>query len=298
MPVIYFDGAFQRAERKTLGIQSHAFNYGTATFEGMRALWDEKAKSWYLFRPDRHFARLQRGAAFLGMEFTITYDEFVGILGTLVRRNAFASDVYLRPLVFFSTEGVGLMKTGRAALAVYAEAKPLQQVTPGNACLVPQRRPSDGSFAAKITGNYVLSYSAQLTARKLKAAVGILLSDEGFVSEASAMNLFWIKNGELYTSSLDCGALAGVTRETIMQLSREQLGLKVREGKYRPAVLEKADEIFICGTGSGITPLTHFEKRKLAGTKTTSLTNTLWKLYLGTLRARPVPYSDWFVPCR
>jgi branched-subunit amino acid aminotransferase/4-amino-4-deoxychorismate lyase len=112
------------------------------------------------------------------------------------------------------------------------------------------------------------------------------------------MNLFWIKNGELFTSSLACGALAGVTRETVMQLSREMPGRKVHEGKYRPAVLSEADEMFICGTGSGITPITRFEKTKLSSGNSRSITARLWDLYSSTLRSRPERYADWFLPCQ
>ena len=297
MPYIYFDGSFIKDDKPNVRIAGHPLNYGVAAFEGMRALWDGKNKTWYFFRPDRHFERIQRGAAFLGFEFNLSFDDFIGILSKLLRKNNFRSDVYLRPLVFSSAEGVGMMKQGRTMLAVYSEPKPLQQLKPGTACLVPQRRPSDGSFAAKITGNYVLSYAAQLAAKKLGYNVGILLSDKGHVSEGSAMNLFWCKDGDLFTSSLACGPLAGVTRETVLTLSRDQLGLRVREGKYRPSVLSKADELFICGTGSGITPLVRFEKTKLTGGNKRSLTNRLWNEYQTALRARPAQYSDWFIPC-
>ena len=298
MQYIYFDGALVRADSKTLRISNHAFNYGTATFEGMRAVWDEATANWYFFRPDRHLARLLRGAKFLGLEFALSLEDFITILSKLLRKNGRKSDIYLRPFVFDTIEGVGLMKSGTPALAIYAEPNQLRTFPARTACVVPQRRPSDGSFAAKITGNYVLSFAAQQAARQNKCEVGILLSDKGHVSEASAMNLFWVKDGRLFTPSLACGPLAGVTRESLIQLSHDQLGMKVREGKYRATVLAQANEIFICGTGSGVTPIKRFENQRMAGERKTSLTQQLWRLYESTIRSRPDRYSHWFVPCR
>lgn len=298
MGYIYHDGAFVRDDKSTLRISSHPINYGTAAFEGMRALWKPDEKTWYFFRADRHYERLLRGAEYLGIDFKLSYDEFLKILSTLLKKNNLQSDVYLRPMIYYPTEGVGMMRASGVVFSVYCEPKPLFQLKPMSACLVPQRRPTDGSFATKLTGNYVLSFAAQLAAQQKKCKIGILCSDSGYVSEASAMNLFWVAKGTLFTSSLECGALEGVTRDTIIRLAGDGLEMNVKQGKYRPAVLVKADEMFICGTGSGVSPISRFEKRALKSGEKKSITNQLWHLYEQTLRARPEQYADWFERCR
>lgn len=298
MGYIYHDGAFVREDKNTLRITSHPTNYGTAAFEGMRALWDPNAHTWFFFQPQKHYDRLKRGAEYLGIDYRMSFDEFISILSTLLKKNNHRSDVYLRPMGFYPTEGVGMMRAEGRVFAAYCEPKPMFQLKPATACVVPQRRPTDGSFATKLTGNYVLSFAAQLAAKKKKCNIGILCSDTGYVSEASAMNLFWVTDGELFTSSLACGALEGVTRNTLIRLAKDRFGIKVREGKYRPSVLGKAEEMFICGTGSGVSPIGKFERRKLKSANKESLTNQMWRHYEKTLRNRPELYAEWFVACR
>jgi branched-chain amino acid aminotransferase len=230
-----------------------------------------------------HFARLCRAASLLGLKYDQSFSEFTSVLDRLVRRNNCQQDLYIRPIVFTNALGVGLMQPGGCSLGVFVEKMPLRRRPPCTACLVSGRRPSDGTYAAKISGNYVLSYLAQRDAAARNYDVGIMLSDRGFLSEASAMNLFWRIDNDVFTPSLNCGPLAGITRDTVIRLARDTLGLRVREGAYRPGVLETADEIFLTGTGTGITTIEKFESRSLPQRRN-SVANQLWREYKRLVR--------------
>ncbi|MBD3256834.1 hypothetical protein GF377_00275 [candidate division GN15 bacterium] len=293
MKYYYLDGRLVPSGRAVVRPMTHALNYGTAAMEGMRALWDKKDKTWYLFRPERHLARLQRGTAMLDIDWDMTCERFVSSLERLIVKNDQREDLYLRPLVYHASETVGLTRTGKHQFVVYAQPMPLKKGPTRSAGMVGQRRPVDGSYAVKIAGNYVLSYLAQAEARQQGHDVGVMLSTEGYLSEAAVMNLFWVKGGALFTPSLNCGPLPGITRDCVIRIARDRLGVEVREGKYRAAVLNSADEIFLCGTGTAIARINRFERRKLRSRKN-SLADWIWSEYRRILRNRPGEYADWF----
>lgn len=280
---IYLDGRIRSTGTRPVALTTHAFNYGTAAFEGMRAFYDSEAGTWHLFRSRLHFERLCRATELLGLGFDMQYDEFMSILHQLIRKNNCRDDLYVRPIVFTPGEGIGLMSTESWRMGIFMEDKPLERRRPRTACLVSYRRPSDGSYAVKITGNYVLSYLAQREAISRNYNIGILLSDRGYLSEASAMNLFWRRGNVLHTPSLQCGPLEGITRRTIIELARQEPGLTVKEGAYRPSVLRSADEIFLSGTGTGITAVKRFEDVQLT-THRNSACNRLWRKYVRLVR--------------
>jgi branched-chain amino acid aminotransferase len=128
--------------------------------------------------------------------------------------------------------------------------------------------------------------------------MGILQSTEGYLSEAAIMNLFFIQDGKLFTPSLACGPLAGITRKTIMQLAREQLDVRVYEGKYRKSRLLDADEVFFTGTGSGMYFVRQVERKRYRLRRKNRLAPQLWRLYRDLTAGKLSEYSDWLVPVR
>lgn len=294
MTYYYLDGELLRNDQCAMKPSTHAMNYGTAAIEGMRALWDDNENRWYLLRPDRHFARLKRGTDMLSMNWNVDFEQFVAALNKVIAKNGIREDLYLRPMIYHAAEGVGLTKTDEVRFAIHVEPMPVAQPAPRTAGLVSQRRPVDGSYAVKIAGNYVLSFLAQAEAKRNGFDVGILLSTDGYLSEASVMNLFWTKDDDLFTPSLACGPLDGVTRDCVIHIARGELNVTVHEGTYRPNILAAADEIFLCGSGTGIAAVSRFGDRSLT-TPDDSLCDRLWSQYYHIARNRPSEYSDWFL---
>ncbi len=293
---VYIDGKYRPASSSHISITTHAFNYGTAAFEGLRANYRDDLKTWVLFRPDKHFSRLGQSARMLEISLSMTLADFVDIIAHLLKKNNLKRDMYIRPLAFRNAAGVGLFKKSGHSLAVYLHDMPLTKPKDFTACFVSKRRPTDGSYSAKVTGNYVLSFLSQREASRRGCDLGILLSSDGYVSEASAMNLFFVDNGKLFTPALSCGPLAGITRETVITLAREKLKLTVNEGKYRRQRPMAADEIFLTGTGSGISSITRLEKRKLPKGRGDSVARDLWQLYSGILLGKYPDEYDWLTP--
>jgi len=152
---LYLNGKYYPIDSPHIPITTHAFNYGTAAFEGLRAYFRRNKKTWVLFRPDRHFQRLKKSTAFLGIDFRMSYKEFIDIIARLLKKNNVRKDLYIRPIVYLNARGVGLKKPSGYSVAMYLYDIPVTSPRSLTACFVTQRRPIDGSYSSKITGNYV-----------------------------------------------------------------------------------------------------------------------------------------------
>ncbi|HVP07313.1 MAG TPA: aminotransferase class IV [Candidatus Acidoferrum sp.] len=292
---MYTDGAFCSADRPNIFASTQAFNYGTAAFEGMKVYYRPSAGEWYLFRPDLHYARLMRSAGAIDIKVPLTYEDFVEVINPLIMKCKIRSDCYIRPLVYRKARGVGLTRPSEAGISIFVQASPPKRWRIYRCVLVPQRRPTDGSYAIKLSGNYVLSFMAQQEAIRQGADTGILLSSDGYLSEATVMNLFFVSGGRLYTPSLACGALDGITRRSIIELAKRELGIKTIEGKFRPGQLAAADEALLCGTGSGINEVSSFGSRSFDLHRKNRLTPVIQSLYRAICRGRLRGYEDWLV---
>jgi len=296
MKYLYIDGHFQSTDKSNVSTMVQAFNYGTAAFEGMKAFYSKERGKWFLFRPEEYYRRLQQSTSMLGINFEMSLDEFVKIIATLVKKNNDRTDVYIRPLVFRNQKGVGLVKPSGYGVSIFTQPIPYSSANEYRCCFVSQRRPTDGTYSVKLTGNYVLSFFSQKEATFKGCDIGILLSTNGYISEASVMNLFFVENGKLFTPSMACGPLGGITRKSVIQLAKTELGIKVTEGKYRPARLLEADEVFFCGTGSGINYARQIEKRRFNTTNANSIARKISGLLADVTQGKLSRYSDWLRP--
>lgn len=160
-------------------------------------------------------------------------------------------------------------------------------------CIVSPKRPTDGSFNVKLSGNYLLSYFAQKEALAQKCDLGIMLSTDNYLSEATIMNLFFVKNDKIFTPSIACGALDGITRRSVMEIISKIMGRKVYEGKYRPGHLANADSAFLTGTGSGINVVSQFNKAKFSTAKSKHLAYKLFEIYAQITRGQNDQFGHW-----
>ncbi len=295
MKYLYLNGKYESVESEFSFPMLQSFNYGTAAFEGMKAYYRKNEGSWYLFRPDQHYNRLKRAAGLIDIRLDFNRSEFIKIISRLIRKNNVKSDIYIRPIVFRNNKGVGLTRPSGYGFSIYLQSTPPKKSRKFSCCLVSQRRPTDGTFNVKLVGNYLLSYFAQKEAAAKKFDLGILLSTDGYVSEASLMNLFFIKDSRVFTPSIDCGPLDGITRKSVIRIIRRQLGLRVYEGKYRRSRLENADEIFLTGTGSGINLISRLGKRKFNLKKRGLIAEQVWSIYNDIIYGKSKLYKSWLV---
>ena len=151
-------------------------------------------------------------------------------------------------------------------------------------------------FNVKLSGNYVLSFMAQKEALAGRRDQAILLSDHGFVSEASVMNVFFLKNEKVRTPSLQCGCLDGITRKSVMGILKAAFGLKVTEGKYRYGSLLSADEAFLTGTGSGINIINKVDERSFSA-NTGNIAYRVYLTYRDIVYGKSDLFSNWMHGC-
>ena len=298
MKYAYFKGRIVPFEEAKIGIMTHAFNYGTGCFEGIRGYWNEDQQQMYVLKLVEHYMRLLKSCKDLHIKLDLRMSDLVKVTLELVKRNGYKQDVYIRPLAYKSEEKVGLGLIGvDDDFAIYvAPFGNYLDVSKGiKVCLSKYHRISSKSMpaGAKLTGTYFNSSLAKAEALSRGYVEAITLSNKGNVAEGSGENLFMVKKGKLITPRLSDDILPGITRRAIMELAKREMGLKTVEKSFKPAELYKADELFFCGTGAQISPITQLEKKKIGKGKIGLITKELQEIYFRAVRGENPHYKKW-----
>jgi branched-chain amino acid aminotransferase len=295
---VFFDGEFARYNDVKLGIMTHALHYGTGVFEGIRAYWNPKQSQLYLLQAAAHYERMRRSANVMRMTLPFSTEELVNFTLELLRRNEFKSDVYVRPLLFTSSEeiGVRLHNLDRTFFIYAVPFGKYVEVEAGIRCMVSSwRRVPDQALPprAKITGAYAQSALAKSEAVEGGFDEAIVLSIDGHVSEGSAENIFMFKDGVFVTPPVTDDILEGVTRLLLMKVIREELNLQVVERSIDRTELYTCDELLLCGTGAQVSPVIEVDRRPVGNGKVGEFTQELQSIYFGAVRGEAAKYKDW-----
>ncbi|PZR67218.1 MAG: branched chain amino acid aminotransferase [Candidatus Dormiibacter spiritus] len=298
---VYHEGEYVRYADVGLGLMTHAFSYGTACFEGVRAYWSPGTQQLNLFQARPHFERLARSAKILRMKLPHGPDEMVQIACEVLRRNGFRENSFIRPTLYKSAEEIGVRLTGvRDSFAVYA--LPFGDYVPvdhGLRCMVSSwRRISDESIPAraKISGSYINSALAKSEALDNGFDEAIVLTSNGHVSEGSAENLFIIRDGIVATPPVTDDILEGVTRAALIRIFREELGMTVTERSIDRTELYTCDELLLCGTAAQVSGVVEVDHRIIADGVVGPTTARLQSAYLAIVAGETPKYSDWLTP--
>jgi branched-chain amino acid aminotransferase len=296
--VTYFEGQFVPASQAVVSVKNNAFLYGTSLFEGIRGYYLPEQKAISIFRLREHFERLLQNSRMFYLTPPQTLDDCCDITVDLIKRNAPQTDVYIRPTLYNASEQIApSLYGGVPQLCIWI--KPLGEyldLTKGlNVCVSNWRRVDDNAIPprAKAGGAYMNSALAVADARRMGFDDAIVLTHEGMVSEGSAMNLFLVKNGVLVTPAKSENILEGITRDAIITLARQELGLKTEERGVDRSELYVADEAFFCGTGAQVCPISHIDTRPIGTGQPGELTQKLQKLYFEVVKNQHAPYSGW-----
>lgn len=297
--IVYFRKQFVPLEQATLTVQNHAFLYGTSLFEGIRGYWVPEQNAISVFRAKEHYERLLQNCRIFCMDAEHSLDDLMNITVELIKKNAPKEDTYLRPTVFKDVETIGpsLLK-GHDCLTIftrplgaYVDIEKGLHVTVSN-----WRRLSDNMIPprAKAGGAYMNTALIVSEARRQGFDDAIVLTQEGNVSEGSAMNLFIVRDGVLITPAKTEDILEGVTRNTIIQLAKEQFGLQVEERQVDRTELYVCDEAFYCGTGAQVAPITKIDHRLVGGREGVGpISKRLQDLYFDVVKNRLPQYEGW-----
>ncbi len=298
---VFFDGDFARYHDVKLGLMTHALHYGTAVFEGIRAYWNPKKEQLFLLQPVAHYDRMHRSANVMRMKLPYSTEELVSYTVELLRRNEFKSDVYVRPLLYTSSEeiGVRLHNLDRGFFIYATPFGKYVEIEDGIRCMVSTwRRVPDQSLPAraKISGAYAQSALAKSEAVESGYDEAIVLAVDGHVSEGSAENVFMLKDGVFVTPPVTDDILEGVTRQLLMKVIKDELSLPVIERSIDRTELYTCEELLLCGTGAQISPVVEVDHRPVGNGKVGEFTQELQTIYFNAVRGDTPKYKDWTIP--
>ena len=243
---VFHNGRIVPYSEVKFGVLTHALNYGTAVFGGLRAYWNEDEKQLFVFRPRDHFRRFLQSAKLLCMELQTNGDNLLKGLVELIRSEGREEDLYIRPLAFYSDEIIGVRLhdlTAEVSIVVmpfgaYNKNEENMHVTVSS-----WRRVDDNTIPArgKIAGAYVNSAFVKTDALRAGFDEAIVLNADGHISEGSAANFFMLRNGVLATPPITANVLEGITRRTVMRLVRDEFKIEVQEREIDRTELYLAD---------------------------------------------------------
>lgn len=296
----FFEGKIVPLGEAKINIATHGFLYGTAVFSGMRAYWNEERKGLFLFRPYDHFRRLLDSARMMAME--VPYDEegLIQLTIDLLKTDNYQQDVYLRPTIYKADMGIGVrLHNLRDELSIFTAAyEPyVKNDTNSHVTVSSWRRVDDNAIPArsKVAGAYVNSALAKTDANRAGFDEALVLTSEGHVSEGSAMNVFMIRNGVLYTPPLTDNILEGITRRSLIEVAQKELGLEVVERSIDRTEILIADEVFLTGSAAQVVAVTKIDYRPIGGGVMGPITSKLKDIYEDIVRARNTKYVNWNV---
>ena len=286
------------AEAK-IGILTHAFHYGTACFEGIRANWDSEYERFCIFRIKDHYKRMLNGSRLLKINLPYSIDELCQLTVESVEKSNYHEDVYIRPMAYKSSEalGVRLHDLEDDFLIIVTTLPAYLDTQNGVHCGVSSWRRVDDTMIpprGKICGIYVNSALAKTEALENGYDEAILLSHDGHVSEGSGENIFLVINGKLITPPSSDNILVGITRDTVMKLAKNELGIDTIERTVDRSELYLAEECFFSGTAAHITPITEIDHRMIGTGKIGKITAALQKLFGQVILGRNPRYAEWY----
>ena len=284
-----------------LGLLTHALNYGTGVFGGIRGYWNQDEGKLFVFRLADHMRRLHESARLLRMNLALSEEATAAALLDLLRAEGLKQDCYIRALAFYADEVIGVRLHGlNPVLAAVALPFGLYiDKAEGAHCTVSSwRRPDDNVVPprGKITGSYINSAFAKSDAELAGFDEAILLNRDGRVSEGSGENIFLIRRGVAVTPSLDQSVLEGITRRSLITLIRDELGLALEERPVERGELFVAEEIFLTGTAAQITAVTRIDHRPIGSGQMGPVTARLRSLFFDVVRGRTPKYRAWCTP--
>lgn len=294
----YFEGRIVPFSEAKVSIATHALNYGTGVFGGLRGYWNEEAKRLFVFRPFDHYRRLLLSGKMMRMEINQDEESLVQLTLELLKADDWKQDVYIRPLIYKATLGIGVrLHDLKDELSIYVipfEAY-LKNDDNLHVTISSWRRIDDNVIPArgKVSGAYANSALVKTDAALSGFDEALVLDHNGHVSEGSAMNVFMMRNGVLITPPVTDNVLEGITRRSIIELARTELGLEVLERSIDRTELAISEEVFMTGTAAQVAAVTKVDHRTIGAGRMGPVTAQLRKMFDDIARGKNPKYAHW-----
>lgn len=293
---IWYDGDMVPWRDAKTHVLTHTLHYGVGCFEGVRAYATTKGPA--IFRLQDHTKRLFNSAKILGMKMPWSHEEVNQATIEAVRKNKL-KEAYIRPMVFYGSEGMGLRADNlRSHLIVaawtwgaYLGADAMERGIRVRTSSFTRHHVNSAMCRAKANGHYFNSMMALNEVLKDGYDEALLLDTDGHVAEGSGENIFLVMDGELHTPDLR-SALDGITRRTILQFA-DDLGIKVNERRITRDEVYIADEAFFTGTAAEVTPIREIDNRPIGNGARGPMTQKLQSLYFAQVKGERREYAEW-----
>lgn len=296
----YFKGKIVPYEEAKIGVATHALNYGTAVFGGLRGYWNEEKQRLYVFRPLDHFRRFLYSCRLLLIDLEHTPESLTSILLDLLHADGYRQDIYIRPLAYKSDEQIGVRLHNLShELTMFALpfGQYIKNDTAAHVMISSWRRIDDNVIPArgKISGAYVNSALSKTEAALNGYDDALVLTQDGHITEGSAMNVFIVREGTLITPPVTENILEGITRRTVIELAREELKIPVVERPIDRSEVYIADEVLLTGTAAQITAVTRVDHRPIGSGVMGPVTTELRNLFNQVVRGNHPKYMHWLL---
>ena len=296
----YFEGKIIPFGEAKVSIAIHGLNYGTAAFAGLRGYWNAAENKLFIFRPLEHYRRFLNAGKILAMELPHTPESLTQVTIDLLKADGWAEDVYIRPLCYKADPGIGVrlhdLRDEVSIFAIpfgaYGKNEDGAHVT-----ISSWRRVDDNVIPArgKISGAYANSALIKTDAIRAGFDEALVLDQNGHISEGTAMNVFMVREGVLITPPVYDNILEGITRRTVLELARNELGLTIAERSIDRTEAFICDEMFLTGTAAQVTVISKVDHRPVGNGKIGPITTQLRDLYNQVVHGQVEKYRHWNV---
>ncbi len=298
--IAFHAGEYRKLSECNVNVATHALQYGTGVFGGMRGYYNADKDNVFLFRMDQHFLRLSRSARIMQMTMPLSIEQMMEVAVELVKRNNYRANVYFRPFLYKSAVQLSPrlhdvpddFSMYTLLLDDYLDTRRGLRVAVSS-----WRRIDDNIIPtrAKVSGGYANSALAKSEAVENGFDEAIFLDSRGFISEGSAENIFLVRDNVLITPSVASSVLEGITRRSIIELARDE-GIEVVERDVARAELYIADELFFSGTGAQVTWIGEVDRRMVGEGKVGPVTEKLQKRFMNIVMGNEEKFRHWVTP--
>jgi len=298
-PLVWFDGRVVPWQDARVHVFTPLAKYGAGVFEGIRGYWSDDARQMFVFRLREHLDRLTYSQVVMRMQPLVPASTVHAALMELLLANAFTETVHIRTMVYVDGSGESAA-AGPTALTITAVARPMPaRVHAGVRAQVSSwRRIPDHAMPMRVksNANYNNARLAGMQATVDGYDAAIILTDRGKVAEGPGMCLFMVRGGVPITPDVTSDILESITRETVLTLLAEDMGLAPVQRQVDRSELYAAEEVFFCGTGWEITPVTSVDGIPIGSGEPGPITRALQTLYFDIVHGRNASRAAWRTP--
>ncbi len=296
--VIWLKGQILNVNDARINVLSPTSQFGLNVFEGIPGYWNEEEQQLYMFRLNDHYDRLLRSAKLLQLDCTYTKEDFKKALIDTVKANEYYENISVRQTLFVDGFGSwGSESPVEMFVAPIPRGKTSAEYNKKglNCCVTSWRRISDDNLSPRVKcgANYINSRVGQREALRNGYDTCIFLNRDGKVAEGPGSCFFMVKDNTLVTPQLTDSVLESITRDTIIRLAKEELGLEVKERTIDRTELYLADEAFLCGSAMEITPIYTIDRYKVGTGEQGKVTKELHLTYLDCVRGKLGSKKEW-----